>query len=198
MTSRTAASPNRGPGSLQVTAVECSLEARGRVREEEDRRDRAPVAILAALAVGIVVVTLLLRSETPREDVPAETASTSVHDGDEEGPPPPTEEDRGSGPENWPRLRDGLDLLEWRDFGRAARFFEEQVKSGDALPPDERAMARYFLADSYYYGGRLSDAARAYEAFLAAYPDHEIADNARAALEYIQDADRWKRELATP
>ncbi|MFZ2957303.1 MAG: tetratricopeptide repeat protein [Candidatus Ozemobacteraceae bacterium] len=103
---------------------------------------------------------------------------------------------RAPGEEFNRRYSDGLKYMEGEKFGDAMQVFEDIVK---AFPgSDEASMAEYRMAQIHFRNKANTSAVETYKRIVEKYPNSPIAENARAALTYMETFEKHEKEYISP
>lgn len=94
------------------------------------------------------------------------------------------------------RYADGLRKMEDDQFGDAMGIFEEIVKSFPGS--DEASMAEYRLAMIHFHNKNNSAALETYKRIVEKYPNSPMAENARAAVTYMETFEQHEKNYISP
>lgn len=94
------------------------------------------------------------------------------------------------------RYADGLRKMEDDQFGDAMTIFEEIVKTYPGS--DEASMAEYRLAMIHFHNKNNSAALETYKRILDKYPNSPMAENARAAVTYMESFEQHEKNYVSP
>ncbi len=90
----------------------------------------------------------------------------------------------------------GLSLLEDEKFDQALQVFEEIVKT---MPgSDEASMAQYRVAQALFRKKNNAASLEAYKVIVEQYPRSPVAENARAAIQYLTSFEKHEKTYVSP
>lgn len=90
----------------------------------------------------------------------------------------------------------GLELLEQEKWDQALQVFDEIVKT---MPgSDEASMAQYRIAQALFRKKCNQESLAAYQVLIERYPHSPVAENARAAIRYLQTFEQHEKAYISP
>lgn len=94
------------------------------------------------------------------------------------------------------RYSDGIKLLEKEDLGEAMKVFEDIVKTYPGS--DEASMAAYRIAQIHFKNKANQLAYDTYKKILNDYPNSPVVENAKAAIQYLDDFQKHEENYVSP
>lgn len=94
------------------------------------------------------------------------------------------------------KYSDGLRLMDKEDYGQAMQVFEEIVKNYPGS--EEASFAEYRIAQIHFRNKSNNQALESYKKIVITYPNSPIAENARAAVTYLESFEKHEKEYISP
>jgi len=90
-----------------------------------------------------------------------------------------------------------MDLMDSQNYEESANLLRE-LKSKYSEDTYDGMLLAYNEAESYFYGKSMNRARRAYQQFLEKYPDSPFTENVKAAIDFIDNIEKYKQSYVSP